>query len=607
MKLMIIESPNKIKKLAPMLGDDWKIVASIGHIRDLPQKRMGVEPPDFKPEYELSERGAGVVAKLKPLVRSADEIYLATDPDREGEAISWHLADALSLTQYKRVRFNAISEKAVRQAIAAPDQIDSKEVASQEARRVLDRLTGYMVSPLISDALGETASAGRVQSPAVRLVVDRERQIRNFKVTNHFGALLRFAGPAGEWRAEWQTKPDFASDDAPYVLDRALAVAAAGVKIVQIVEYEEGEQKRSPPAPFTTSTLLQAASVALKLNPKAAMDTAQALFEQGHITYHRTDNPNLEDDAWQPIGDIAAKLGLDMAPSLRRFKVSADAQAGHPAISPTHWEIEAAGETEAQRGLYALIRLRAVASQLADARYATRSAKLAAVSPETIDGKPIAFLAQGRTLVFKGWLQLIDGDATQEGGSDNEADNPIPPLIVGDRVDADRGEVLEKKTRPPKRFTLASLADKLDSEGIGRPSTYAAIMTNIVNRGYVREEKQQVVVPTELGERMVDELVGRFSFLEYAYTRDIERDLDRIAKGKADYRATLQGVYDKLNGEIGASGMASRRSPKSAGQPCPDCGGELHSIGKGYKCAAEACGFILWLEIAGRKLAPAEV
>ena len=234
MKLMIIESPGKIAKLSTILGDGWKIAASVGHVRDLPQKEMGVEAPDFKPTYELTERGSDVVARLKGLAKNADTVYLATDPDREGESISWHLQQCLKLSNPLRVTFNEITANAVKAALVQPRTIDVKRVAAQEARRVLDRLVGYMVSPELSRQSGERLSAGRVQSPAVRLVVERERQIRAFKVTNHFGAMLFFAGAKteAEWSAEWLTKPDFVTDDNPYFMDRAFAAAVAQVGAV---------------------------------------------------------------------------------------------------------------------------------------------------------------------------------------------------------------------------------------------------------------------------------------------------------------------------------------------------------------------------------------
>lgn len=573
MKLMIIESPGKIEKLSAILGDGWKIAASVGHVRDLPQKEMGVAAPDFKPSYELTERGEGVVAKLKNLVKQADSVYLATDPDREGEAISWHLQQCLKLSNPLRVTFNEITANAVKAALVAPRTIDVKRVAAQEARRVLDRLVGYMVSPELSRQTGERLSAGRVQSPAVRLVVERERAIKAFKVTNHFGAALFFADAktSGEWSAEWLTKPKFVTEDNPYFMDRAFAAAVAEVKAVVVKSFDESEAKRSPPPPFTTSTMQQAASVALGLDPKAAMDAAQKLYEQGHITYHRTDNPNVSDDSLGDIYAVAVKLGLDMADEPRKFKAPAGAQVGHPAVTPTHWEVEEAGETSDQRALYKLIRLRAIACQLADARYAVRTVRLEAAQP--VGGKDVEFEARGRTLVYQGWLKLIAGDQTEEeDGNDKEPSNPIPVCEPGERLDVARGKLLEKKTKPPSRFTQATLVKKLESEGIGRPATYAAIMDNIVSRAYVKTDKKYLV-PTATGELIVDSLVGKFEFLDLGFTRDIEESLDRIALGEAGYKAVIAKVHDQLNREL--STLQVSATPK---HPCPECGKPLRRI-----------------------------
>ena len=573
MKLMIIESPGKIEKLSAILGDGWKIAASVGHVRDLPQKEMGVAAPDFKPSYELTERGEGVVAKLKNLVKQADSVYLATDPDREGEAISWHLQQCLKLSNPLRVTFNEITANAVKAALIAPRTIDVKRVAAQEARRVLDRLVGYMVSPELSRQTGERLSAGRVKSPAVRLVVERERAIRAFKVTNHFGAALFFADAktSGEWSAEWLTKPKFVTEDNPYFMDRAFAAAVAEVKAVVVKSFDESEAKRSAPPPFTTSTMQQAASVALGLDPKAAMDAAQKLYEQGHITYHRTDNPNVSDDSLGDIYAVAVKLGLDMADEPRKFKAPAGAQVGHPAVTPTHWEVEEAGETSDQRALYKLIRLRAIACQLADARYAVRTVRLEAAQP--VGGKDVEFEARGRTLVYQGWLKLIAGDQTEEeDGEGKEPSNPIPVCEPGERLDVARGKLLEKKTKPPSRFTQATLVKKLESEGIGRPATYAAIMDNIVTRAYVKTDKKYLV-PTATGELIVDSLVGKFEFLDLGFTREIEESLDRIALGEAGYKAVIAKVHDQLNREL--STLQVSATPK---HPCPECGKPLRRI-----------------------------
>ncbi len=292
---MIVESPNKIRKIREILGAGWDVAASVGHIRDLPVKDLGLEMPGYRPRYEMSERGADVVKGLRARAAKAEAVYLATDPDREGEAIAWHLAEALKLKKPLRVSFDAITPEVIRRAMAAPRTVDTALVHAQEARRVLDRLVGYQVSPVLSRQVltkgGQPRglSAGRVQSPAVRLVVEREREIEAFREVRHFGAELSFAG--GSWRAQWETAP-FLKKDEKYILDEALAARAAACRDCTVIASGNRLVKQPPPPPFTTSTLLQAASVRLRWKPDVTAQTAQKLFEAGLITYHRTDSQN---------------------------------------------------------------------------------------------------------------------------------------------------------------------------------------------------------------------------------------------------------------------------------------------------------------------------
>lgn len=609
MKLLIIESPGKIDKLTAILGAGWKIAASLGHIRDLPRNEMGVAAPNFVPQYEFippqpipgqpgkfyrsaKERVDG----LKQLVNSADEVYLATDPDREGESISWHLKESMGLKNPKRVAFGEVTATAVNAALRAPRAIDMNLVAAQEARRVLDRFVGYLVSPVLSQQTGQKLSAGRVQSPAVRLVVEREREIKAFRPTNHFGAMLFFGAPESEWSAEWLLKPKFVTDENPFFLDKAFATAVSEVKEVVVKTFDEREARRSPPPPFNTSLMLQAASVALGLDPDVTMQAAQKLNEQGHITYHRTDNPNVSDDSLKDIYAEAAKLGLEVADKPRKFPCPEGAQVGHPAITPTHWDKEEAGETSDQRALYKLIRLRAIACQLADARYKARTVRLEATQP--VMGKDVEFEGRGRTLIYSGWLKLIANDQTEEDG-EKEAANPIPVVESGQILSAARGTVLAKKTKAPGRYTKASLVKKLETEGIGRPATYAAIMVNIVNRGYVKGKK--FLEPTPSGELIVDSLVGKFKFMDLGFTRDVEQDLDLIAQGRAGFKEVIQKVYGQLQGELATLGISGTpaHTPAAVKAKCPKCKGEVAADARTLSCQ---CGFKLWREIAGLRL-----
>jgi DNA topoisomerase-1 len=563
-KLIIIESPGKIKKLRQILGGEYEIAASVGHIRDLPVKSMGVAAPEFKPEYELTERGKEVVAKLKQHVKQASEIYLATDPDREGESIAWHLKQSLNLKDPKRVTFNEITEQAVKTAMAKPTTLNNQLVGAQEARRVLDRLVGYMVSPELRQQTGQALSAGRVQSPAVRLVVERERAIQAFKPTNHFGVQLYFHGEHGQWFADWKTRPDFANEEHPYVLDRTLAEAVARTKEVKVLSFKDTESKRAPPPPFTTSTLQQAASVMLYMNPDQTMQTAQKLYEQGHITYHRTDNPNLSAESLDAIRlEMNRSLRLKVVDTLRTFPAPDGAQVGHPAITPTHWDVEAAGETKEQQDLYRLIRLRAMACQLEDARYAVRTTLLQSV--EKIHDKHVHFEAKGRTLIEKGWLALTAEDATEEHHKE-EKPNPIPKLITENTLKVEAAKILDKKTKAPPRYTQAGLVKKLESEGIGRPATYAAIMSHIVQRGYVSLDQKQLK-STPMGDMIVDSLLGSFDFMDLGFTRNIEKDLDLIAQGKKKYLDVVTHVHEQLQTDL--SKLAIKNNQPH--YPCPQC------------------------------------
>lgn len=558
-KLLILESPGKVKKVQAFLGPDWKVVASVGHVRDLPVKEMGVAAPDFKPLYQPTERGADVLKRLGALAKQADAVYLATDPDREGEAIAWHVADALKLKDAKRVTYGEITESAVKAAVQAPRAIDMALVAAQEGRRVLDRFCGYLVSGPLSRAVGTRLSAGRVQSPALRLVVERERAIRSFVSVTHYGAELAFAGDGGEWKAAWVVKP-WLEEGQEYFLDQALAAKVAALRPLAVVDCEESESHAAPPPPFTTSSLQQAASNALKFNPKQTMSLAQALYEQGHITYMRTDSPNLSQEAVEAIRAYAEEHGWPLPDKPRTWKAKSGAQEAHEAIRPTHVEVEEAGETADEKALYRLIRVRALASQLTDAVYAVRVLRLSA----DVDGKQAMFEAKGRTLQEQGWkVLLVADDATKDDTEDDAPDNPVPALQTGVEVTALSGRVLTKKTKPPVRYTLASLVRELENRGIGRPSTFAAILDTIQAREYIKEEKR-FLMPTPLGEQVVDALVGVFSFVDYAFTKEMEQALDDIASGKAKYQHIVATAFNRLMEEV-------TRFEAAHALICPEC------------------------------------
>ncbi|KGU56249.1 DNA topoisomerase I [Xanthomonas citri pv. fuscans] len=605
MKLMVVESPNKVASIQGYLGDDWKVVASVGHIRDLPQLEFGISKPDFSLQYEyippqkVGDRtfpgAAERVARIKREVAKAEVVYLATDPDREGEAISWHLKEALQLGEgdYERVTFTEITPKAIQASLRAARRIDMDLVHAQEGRRALDRFVGYMVSPLLSDMLGMSLSAGRVQSVAVRLVVELERRIAAFKSTKHFGAVVMFdAGGGAKWSAQWDTKP-YVTEDSPYVLDAALAAKASQSRQFVVLEAKTEEKSERPPSPLSTLGMLRAASTVLKMSSAATTKAAQKLFEDGHITYIRTDSVNLSPDAADKVRSFAASQGMALSPDVRRWKEKASAQGGHAdAVRPTHIEVEDAGADEAQRALYRLIRLRTLVSQMADARYTVNTVRLRATDRDGFE-----YVARGRKMIDAGWRALLERDPDDEENSDEDAakDGQVPRLAVGGDLRAIDGKVLDKKTEPPRRFTEATLLQKLEDEGVGRPATFAAIMTNVLGRSYVELDKKRYLLPTEIGELVVDNLLrGQFGFMELGFTRELEVQLDAIAEGKASYRDVVEPAYTQLNEELARIAVSGEFTPRFK---CPKCGTGMRRYAKPgkspfWRCTADAetCG-----------------
>ncbi len=563
MKLLIVESPGKIKKLQAILGSQWLVAASFGHIRDLPVKTIGVEAPSFVPQYQPTDKGKDVIKRLQELVKKVDEVYLATDPDREGEAIAWHLEDALNLKNPKRVSYTSITEKEVLESINNARSIDMNLVKAQEARRVLDRLCGYMVSPIISNAFAEKLSAGRVQSPAVSIISAREKAIRSFVSTTHYGVEAIFEAVENiqdGWKAIWKTE-NFLEENQEYILDKKLAENIAKLKTFSITDFSETEAKQAPPAPFTTSSLQQASSNALKFSPKKTMEVAQKLYEAGHITYMRTDSPNLSDEAIQEIRAYCTQNALDFVESPRTWKTKGNAQEAHEAIRPTHIEAEEIEGSADEKVLYELIRLRVLACQLKEAVFSVRKMTLEA----DFEGKKAIFEAQGRTLIEKGWKNLFENDSAlaDEEEDSQEMNNPIPQLKADNLLSSVSSEVKTKKTKPPTRYTQASLVRELEKQGIGRPATYASILDNILQRGYITEEKRKLHA-TALGEKLIDGMTGNFSFLDLKFTKNMEDGLDDIGEGKMQYIDIIKENHSKLQEEVEVF-------QKANAIPCPSC------------------------------------
>lgn len=577
---MIVESPAKCKKIEDYLGSDWTVKASFGHIRDLPEKEMGVSLTDFRPTYQINSRSKKNIADLKKLVKISDQVYLATDPDREGESISWHLKEVLGLKTYKRVSFNEVTKKALLKSLDNASDIDFNLVKAQEGRRIIDRLVGYSVSPAISDIYGSWITAGRVQSVAVRIVVDKEIAIRDFKSTDYYEVILNFITGDICWSAKWNPK-DYLLSDNEYIQDQSLVDDIANTQQVRIVSCDTKDQFRKAPAPFITSTLQQAASSSLKISPKKCMELAQKLFDDGFITYHRTDNPNVSEDGFNAIVDWLDFNGYenDRVQEINKFKAKSGAQEGHEALRPTlialtPEDISSKVDDDMSR-LYQLIWFRSVACQMKPAKYSVTNIKCSSLSQ--VNEKHPEFNAQGRELLNQGWLKLGKTSEDSSQTSDNEYENSqtVPKLQYDDKVVVSEGKALAKKTKPPRRYTEASLVKKLEDEGIGRPSTYASILENISKRGYVKIIKR-FLHAQELGFVIHKLLINRFSFMELSYTREIEQSLDALAHGKKQYRDVMQTVYDHLSEELKL--IADVKIEGVEKHDCPKCQSNLRLI-----------------------------
>jgi DNA topoisomerase-1 len=583
-KLVVVESPAKAKTIAQYLGDGYEVQASVGHIRDLVEPKN--LPPElkkgslgkfsvdvdnnFEPYYVVSDAKKKTVADLKRALKNADELYLATDEDREGEAIAWHLLQVLKPTvPVKRMVFHEITKEAIDRAKANPRELDTALVDAQETRRILDRLYGYEISPVLWRKVGPGLSAGRVQSAATRLVVDRERERLAFRTASYWDLLAQVAAASGGQNFESKLvrvggkriatgrdfddkgtlKSDVAALDGAAAEALATALRQPGVPIV-VSSLESKPYTRRPAAPFTTSTLQQEAGRKLRFSAKQTMSTAQGLYENGYITYMRTDSPTLSQQAITAARNQASSLyGADTIPEKPRVYAGKNksAQEAHEAIRPSGEAFRTPAELQSVlRGnewkLYDLIWKRTVASQMADAKGSTASVTITA--GPTADGTIADFSASGTVITFRGFMQAYEESQDEER---NEAAEPaeakLPPLTEGQSLTLVDVEAKGHDTSPPPRYTEASLVKTLEELGIGRPSTYAAIISTIVDRGYVTP-RGQALVPNWIAFSVVRLLEQFFAELvEYDFTASMESDLDRIADGEQDRVEWLQGFY----------------------------------------------------------------
>jgi DNA topoisomerase-1 len=571
--LVIVESPAKAKTISAFLGDRFDVRASVGHVADLPSKGLAVDVDNgFKPTYELTERGRQVVRDLKVALKDASELYLATDEDREGEAISWHLLEHLKpKVPVKRMVFHEITQSAIDHAIENPRGIDYGLVDAAETRRILDRLYGYEVSPVLWRRVNRGLSAGRVQSPSIRLIVQRERERIAFVTAGYWDIeLVTGTSPAfsatlvsieGRKIASGRDfGPDGRAEEAVVVVDESRArrlAAGLGDAEFTVRSVEERPYRSSPKAPFMTSTLQQEGGRRLRLSAQQVMRVAQGLYERGFITYMRTDNVVLSEEAMTEIRrTVASTYGNDYlsnAPKQYSSKVK-NAQEAHEAIRPTlplRSPNAVAGELNRQDlALYRLIWQRTLASQMADATGTTVSVRLGAASTDPTDPADCEFAASGTTITFPGHRAVVETTPTAESeGDGTEADEAkeqealLPPLTTGDSVAIASLTPNGHSTSPPSRYTEASLVKRLEELGIGRPSTWASIIQTIQDRGYVWK-KGQALVPTWTAFAVVNLLEQHFlDLVDYEFTARIEADLDAIASGERNKDQWLQRFY----------------------------------------------------------------
>ena len=581
MKLLIVESPSKAKTIEKYLKGAFTVRASVGHIRDLPKSNKQAIDIEggFIPHYEISKGKEKVVHELQGLAEKATEILLATDPDREGEAIAWHIETLLKLDKklkapIERVTFHEITKEAVEEALKYPRKIDTALRKAQEARRVLDRLVGYDLSGLIWKKVRYGLSAGRVQSPALRIIMEREREIRAFVPEKYWRLLGLFETKKGDkLTLECSEEP---RDEK--LVEKILTEGKKGTWLVKGVK--ESEQKRSPRAPFTTSTLQQTASSRLGYSPSRTMQIAQKLYEAGHITYMRTDSTNISAVAQgQIISFVKKEYGAEYAEARIYKTKSKNAQEAHEAIRPTHVDKLQAG-TDEQSKLYRLIWERAVSSQMIDAKLS--KTKITAVI-EGHEDLP-EFGAVGSRLLFPGWLAVDTGAR----GDDVE----LPLCTPGEKLKLLNLISEEKFTEPPGRYSEAGLVKELESRGIGRPSTYASIMRTIEDRGYVKKEGK-TLFPTDTGEVVSDFLEKHFAnYISDTFTAEMEDELDEISRGEREYEKTLKDFYGPFLKEVKLKEKLEKatnlgEAPENI--KCPKCGSamiiKLSRGGKFYSCS----------------------
>jgi DNA topoisomerase I len=579
--LVIVESPAKAKTIEGYLGKDYKVASSYGHVRDLPKGDKAIDIKNkFKPTYEVTPDKKEVIKQLKALVKNSETVFLASDDDREGEAISWHLKEVLKLKDEntKRIVFREITKNAIIKAIENPRSIDIDLVNAQQARRILDRLVGFELSPVLWKKIKAGLSAGRVQSVAVRFIVDREREIDKFNSKASFKVTAEFNVDGKMLHAELPKKFE-KEEEAEEFLKKCLEADFA----IQNLEKKPG--KKTPAAPFTTSTLQQEASRKMGFSVAQTMSVAQKLYEAGKITYMRTDSVNLSEDAMANAkSEIVSNYGKDFHKSRKFTSKSEGAQEAHEAIRPTDFAVQNAGSDRNEQRLYELIWKRSIASQMADAILEKTNVTIGISNQDQI------LSASGEVIKFEGFLKVYL-ETTDEELEDEESDNKglLPPLTIGQKLILDQMKARESFTRPPARYTEASLVKKLEEMGIGRPSTYAPTISTIQKRNYVVKESREgtprqyvemiikdrkfvkaeksetagadknKLFPTNIAMVVNDFLVEHFpNVIDFTFTARVEKEFDDIAQGKQEWEEMIENFYSKFHSKVELTENISR-------------------------------------------------
>ncbi|MDQ5957375.1 MAG: topoisomerase [Patescibacteria group bacterium] len=611
MKLIIVESPSKAKTIEKYLGGEYTVRASVGHVRDLPvseyvyfdeknniikgdslkrmkkadkqklTKKLSIDiENDFKPFYIVDEKKKNVIKELKDLAKKSNTVLLATDPDREGEAIAWHLADELGLLDNaKRIRYQEITKNAIEEAIANPTSIDMNLKEAQEARRVLDRLVGYELSDIIWKKVRYGLSAGRVQSPALRILVEREKEIMEFVPEKYFELTGEFKTTGKTEESKTYTLT-FDCEEIPKDIVRTKEIVSLGENSNwTIKDIKETDTNRNPNAPFTTSSLQQTASTRLGFSPKRTMQIAQKLYEKGLITYMRTDSTNLSKSFLTEANTYLNKnYGKEYAKWTEYKTKNKNAQEAHEAIRPTHAGTKSAGTNEDEKKLYNLIWVRSLSSQMQPAKI-----KRTKITLNSDNNKVPDFHINGSIITFYGWLQL---DILSKG-----EEVELPKLQAGSDIKNEKINYIEKETLPPNRYTEAGLIKELEKRGIGRPSTYASIISTLEERKYA-DKQQRTLFPTSTGIVVSDFLSQHFAkYISDDFTKNMEDELDEIANGTDTYLNTLTQFYTPFHSDVESKkdiDKATNVNPAPENIRCPKCASamveKLSRNGTFYSC-----------------------